>query len=587
MRHGSPSRTTQDVAINQKASNIETIEPTIESTDVFITSWLTGGCAPAASFKGSPPYNSASPFDSSMSFSSRNSFPMDASGSKSETSKSPSLRLLAFHNGTDVTNSYGTQTPQIIGDANDTLTAFPQKAEGLFQFNQYKEDHRTGALSTKRSHPNMIATQQGQFSFTGSPILEHDFMEQSLDDAMKDEDSFTGCTTKVRRIGLEDRPRPHFFPIHEASLMNHNPFMDDHKRQLFSRLDCPSEVKKSLITRMNSDMAAEISPKEIFAFPTRDLFAMEDDTQDHTSFCPSPPVDHVTPIMTKKELEQSPAPPLKRFNFPSSPNTPSIHRRGKARSPAYDEDDHGDERNSSSPYHHSHSAVIDEHSSRLSESRFNQDFQIIGSLGNGSFGTVYKCLSRLDGCTYAVKAAKKIARGATDLDRMLKEVHALAALSDLTDPAAFHIVRYHQAWLEDRRLFIQTELCTSTLSEELKMSGLITHDTQRRYKLLREMSLALDLIHRKELVHLDIKPENIFIKNDQYKLGDFGLVNKSSIRGEVDEEGDSRYMAKDLLGGIQLDLTKVHFLFSIVFYVDSRCFSSLFYHLYSCFAIPV
>lgn len=56
------------------------------------------------------------------------------------------------------------------------------------------------------------------------------------------------------------------------------------------------------------------------------------------------------------------------------------------------------------------------------KSRFNQDFDVIGQLGNGSFGTVYKCLSRLDGCMYAVKAAKRKAKGNADRDRMLKEV---------------------------------------------------------------------------------------------------------------------------------------------------------------------
>jgi len=194
--------------------------------------------------------------------------------------------------------------------------------------------------------------------------------------------------------------------------------------------------------------------------------------------------------------------------------------------------------------------------SGLTNSRFNQDFQVIGTLGDGSFGTVYKCLSRLDGQLYAIKATKRPAKGIADRDRMLKEVLALAALSDLADTAAFHIVRYHQAWMEDNRLYIQTELCTSTLQKEVEMNGLIMHDHNRRYKLLREILLALELIHREGLVHLDIKPDNIFIKNDQFKLGDFGLVNKSSVRGEV-EEGDSRYMAIDLLSGDHHDLTKV------------------------------
>jgi serine/threonine protein kinase len=79
---------------------------------------------------------------------------------------------------------------------------------------------------------------------------------------------------------------------------------------------------------------------------------------------------------------------------------------------------------------------------------------------------------------------------------------------------------------------------------------------QRKWKLLREMLLALKFIHRNGMVHLDIKPENIFIKNDQFKLGDFGLVSKITSHSDV-EEGDSRYMSKELLSGDHEDLTKV------------------------------
>ena len=130
-------------------------------------------------------------------------------------------------------------------------------------------------------------------------------------------------------------------------------------------------------------------------------------------------------------------------------------------------------------------------------------------------------------------------------------MYALAALSDQADTAAFHIVRYHQAWMEENRLYIQTELCTSTLQMEMGRISI-----QRKWKLLREMLLALKFIHRNGMVHLDIKPENIFIKNDQFKLGDFGLVSKITSHSDV-EEGDSRYMSKELLSGDHEDLTKV------------------------------
>jgi tRNA A-37 threonylcarbamoyl transferase component Bud32 len=188
-------------------------------------------------------------------------------------------------------------------------------------------------------------------------------------------------------------------------------------------------------------------------------------------------------------------------------------------------------------------------------SRFYSDFEILGTLGHGSFGTVYKCRSRLDSREYAVKVAKRRAKGNADRDRIFREVRALAKLSDVPDTTAFHVVRYHQAWMEEDKLHIVTELCTSTLQAEME-SGLFHGNTKRLFKLLREMLLALKMIHEKELVHLDIKPDNIFVREDTYKLGDFGLVSMLSVQDDV-EEGDSRYMCMDLLSGNHSDLTKV------------------------------
>jgi len=256
-------------------------------------------------------------------------------------------------------------------------------------------------------------------------------------------------------------------------------------------------------SKIKNAIQEEISPTDVMSFPPVET--------------PSkPPRNHYTPISRAIE-------------------TPMVERKAASRRyDSEDDDDHSIARRRASI-----------------KSRFNGDFDLLSELGDGSFGTVYKCLSRLDGCMYAIKAAKRKAKGAAARDRMLKEVYALAALSDQADTAAFHIVRYHQAWMEDDRLYIQTELCGSTLLEETSR-GMFS--VERRYKLLREMLLALEFLHRHGMVHLDIKPENIFIKNDQFKLGDFGLVSK--ISNHDVEEGDSRYMSKELLSGDHDDLTK-------------------------------
>jgi len=280
---------------------------------------------------------------------------------------------------------------------------------------------------------------------------------------------------------------------------------------------------------------------------------LQDNASSRTPYVDTRPTDDVDSVIKKTDKIS----PTDILNFPFSPAPPSLPASTTSEFSFYAQlntsIDSGPPPTPAAKRRFARDDDENEENSMQQKSRFNLDFDVIDQLGDGSFGTVYKCLSRIDGCMYAVKTAKRKAKGAADRDRMLKEVYALAALSDQADTAAFHIVRYYQAWMESNRLYIQTELCSFTLDTEMKRGSL---SVKRRYKLLREILLALEFIHRNGMVHLDIKPENIFVKNDQYKLGDFGLVSKVGYNKDV-EEGDSRYMPLELLNAIDCtDLTK-------------------------------
>lgn len=67
---------------------------------------------------------------------------------------------------------------------------------------------------------------------------------------------------------------------------------------------------------------------------------------------------------------------------------------------------------------------------------------------------VYKSIRRLDGCAYAVKRLAHRVRSERDRSRVLREAYASAALADCPK-----LVRYHDAWIDDGHLHIQTELC--------------------------------------------------------------------------------------------------------------------------------
>eukprot|EP01080_Neovahlkampfia_damariscottae_P004259 gene4259-7595_t len=188
-------------------------------------------------------------------------------------------------------------------------------------------------------------------------------------------------------------------------------------------------------------------------------------------------------------------------------------------------------------------------------SRYITDFKEVKVLGSGSFGEVSKCTYRIDGIDYAIKKTTRMIYNEKYEEKILKEVYALATLVD--NP---HIVRYFSAWVENKRLFIQTELCEGgSLSEKV---GNEIFSEKDLLSLLRQILLGLVQMHDLNLVHLDIKPENIYIKFDYqkkriYKIGDFGLAASSLSDTETDiEEGDSRYLAEELLNEQNPDLTK-------------------------------
>lgn len=79
---------------------------------------------------------------------------------------------------------------------------------------------------------------------------------------------------------------------------------------------------------------------------------------------------------------------------------------------------------------------------------------------------------------------------------------------------------------------------------------------------LVDLLQAIKHLHDHNLIHMDIKPENIFISHDKIcKLGDFGLVidlNKNDLKEA--QEGDPKYLAPEVLKG---KFTKAADIFSL------------------------
>ena len=130
-----------------------------------------------------------------------------------------------------------------------------------------------------------------------------------------------------------------------------------------------------------------------------------------------------------------------------------------------------------------------------------------------------------DNRLYAVKIAREMYKGPSDRVRKLEEVRKHQFL-----PPHSNLVRFYHSWEEAARLYQQFELCSSSL-QDLAQSGRLSQAVTWAYMV--DLLLALQHLHDHDLVHMDIKPENIFIGMDGIcKLGDFGLMIDMS-KGEA------------------------------------------------------
>ncbi|KAN0064543.1 mitosis inhibitor protein kinase swe1 [Thecaphora frezii] len=161
-------------------------------------------------------------------------------------------------------------------------------------------------------------------------------------------------------------------------------------------------------------------------------------------------------------------------------------------------------------------------------SRLELGFTIESVIGQGEFSEVVKAEDKMTGAAYAVKRMKKAYSGPRDRLRRLEEVDVLRHLS--RNGGHPNVISLFDAWEEGGHLFVQTELCSlGTLAFFLDQYGQTVGalDEPRVWKILAELSSGLAHIHSNGILHLDLKPANVFITElGTLKIGDFGMATR-------------------------------------------------------------
>ncbi|NWX64607.1 CDKL2 protein, partial [Promerops cafer] len=172
-------------------------------------------------------------------------------------------------------------------------------------------------------------------------------------------------------------------------------------------------------------------------------------------------------------------------------------------------------------------------------------YQVLGLVGEGSYGVVTKCRNRESGQIVAVKKFLE-----SDNDAAVRKV-ALREIKLLKQLRHDNLVNLLDVCKRKKRWYLVFEFVDHTVLDDLEASPSgLDYDRVRKY--LFQIMRGIAFCHSHNIIHRDIKPENILVsQSGVVKLCDFGFARPLAASGEAytDYVATRWYRAPELLVG--------------------------------------
>ena len=142
------------------------------------------------------------------------------------------------------------------------------------------------------------------------------------------------------------------------------------------------------------------------------------------------------------------------------------------------------------------------HHKILNDKKLKLKYHLLGKIGEGSFGKIYKAINRSSNR----RVALKIELNPDDNKRsnLALEISVLKKLQGLTGiPQIYHSGKWEYG------IFMEMELLCSSLNDEREKEFSL-HEI---HMLAVELIQILRRIHEKNIIHQDLKPQNIMRRN--------------------------------------------------------------------------
>ena len=149
-------------------------------------------------------------------------------------------------------------------------------------------------------------------------------------------------------------------------------------------------------------------------------------------------------------------------------------------------------------------------------------YEVLGIVGEGAYGIVYKCLNKETNKYVAVKKFKETH------DKLVQKTmkRELAMLQLLRHE---NVVEFQESFVSKGNFFLVFEYVEKNLLEVLEESP---HGLSPKLirSLVYQMCKAVSYLHKNNMIHRDVKPENLLIdENFNLKLCDFGFARKVKL----------------------------------------------------------
>jgi len=178
------------------------------------------------------------------------------------------------------------------------------------------------------------------------------------------------------------------------------------------------------------------------------------------------------------------------------------------------------------------------------------DYEILGVLGNGGMGKVYKVRNVISDRVDAMKVLLPNLAGQKEFaERFLREVKVLASLNHP------NIAALRTAFMDNDRLVMIMEFVEGETLAQRCQAGPVPIADSLHY--VDSVLAALSYAHAHNVIHRDIKPGNIMITPDgTVKLMDFGIAhseNSADLTKTGTALGSVRYMSPEQIQGGAID----------------------------------